>query len=154
MAKVHAIPEGLHSVTPSITLDGAAEAIEFFKRAFGATEITRAPDPSGKKIWHAMLRIGDSMLFLNDALPEMGAVPMPAKLWIYGEGVDARFKRATDAGAKAVMPPADMFWGDRMSQVADRWGNQWCLAQHLRDMTPEEMKKAQDEFVASLKAKK
>ena len=154
MAAVHAIPEGMHSVTPAITLDGAAEAIEFFKRAFGASEILRAPDPSGKKIWHAMLRIGDSMLFLNDVFPDMGAVPMATKLWIYGEGVDARFKRAIDAGAKTVMAPGDMFWGDRIAQVEDRWGNQWCLAQHMRDMTPEEIKKAQDEFVASMKAKK
>ena len=151
MAKVSAIPAGMHTVTLSLTIDGAAEAIGFYARAFGAEEITRALDPSGKKVWHATLRIGDSNIFVNDASPEMGAIPQPSKIWIYGEGVDAAFRRATDAGAKAGMPPTDMFWGDRVAQVSDRWGNTWMLAQHTRDMNPEEMKKAQDAFVASMK---
>lgn len=151
MAKVHPIPEGLHTLTPSLTIDGAAEAIEFYKRAFGATEQNRALDPSGKKVWHAQLRIGDSALFINDASPEMGSVALPSKLWIYTQGVDAAFKRATAAGAKAVMEPADMFWGDRMSQVNDRWGNQWFIAQHMQDLTPAQLQKAQDAFVASMR---
>jgi PhnB protein len=151
MAKVKAIPEGLHTVTAALTMNGAAEAIEFYKRAFGATEVNRALDPTGKKVWHAHLSIGDSALFINDASPEMGSLPLPSKLWIYSEGVDAAFKRATAAGAKSVMEPADMFWGDRMSQVTDPWGNQWFLAQHIQDLTPAEMKKAQDTFVASMK---
>jgi PhnB protein len=153
MAKVSAIPEGLHSVTASLTLDGAAEAIAFYARAFGAEEVVRAMDPTGKKVWHAMLRIGDSMIFVGDSAPEMGSLPLPTKLWIYSEGVDAAFKRAVDAGAKVGMPPADMFWGDRMGQVSDRWGNLWTLAQHMKDLTPEEMQKAQDAFVASMKKK-
>jgi PhnB protein len=151
MPKARAIPDGLHSLTPALTLDGAAEAIEFFKEAFGASEISRALDPSGKKVWHAALRIGDSAFFVNDAFPEMGAAAMPSKLWIYGERVDAAFARATGAGAKVLMTPADMFWGDRMCKVADRWGNEWSLAQRVQDLTPEEVQTAQDAFVAGMK---
>jgi PhnB protein len=153
MAKVTAIPEGMHSVTLGLTLDGAADAITFFARALGAKEVTRVMDPSGKKVWHSMLRVGDSTIFVSDSWPEMGVKPMPTKIWIYGDAVDAAFKRATDAGAKADKPPSDMFWGDRVAQVSDRWGNIWMLAQHTRDMSPEEMKKAQDAFVASMKKK-
>ena len=148
-----AIPEGLHTVTPALTVDGCAEAIETWKKAFGAEERFRAPDPSGKKIWHAELRIGDSIIFANDTMPEMPQTPRQARLWIYTEGVDRAFQRAKDAGLKAAMPPADMFWGDRMAEVHDRWGNQWVLAQHVKDLSPAEMKTAQDEFVASMKKK-
>jgi uncharacterized glyoxalase superfamily protein PhnB len=154
MAKVKSIPEGMHTVTPAITVDGCAEAIETWKKAFGAEEVNRAMDPSGKKVWHADLRIGDSHVFCSDAMPEMGNTAGKTKLWLYLENVDAAFKRAVGAGCTATMPPADMFWGDRMGAVADRWGNQWTLAQHIKDMTPAEMKKAQDEFVAEQKAKK
>jgi PhnB protein len=148
MAKVKAIPEGMHTVTPSITVDGCAEAIETWKKAFGAEELARAPDPTGKKIWHAALRIGDSTIFTNDAAPEMGNLAWKTRLWLYFDNVDSAFKRATGAGLTATMPPSDMFWGDRMGVVSDRWGNQWTLAQHVKDMSPAEMKKAQDEFVA------
>src|SRR4051812_26797759 len=130
MANVKAIPEGFHTITPSLALEGASDAIEFFKKAFGAEELTRAPDPSGKKIWHADLKIGSSHLFVNDVFPDMGGKPRSASLWLYFENVDAAFKRATEAGAKVAMPPMDMFWGDRMGQVTDRWDNQWTLAQH------------------------
>jgi len=151
MAKVSPIPAGMHSVTPALILDGASDAIDFFRRAFGAEELTRALDPSGKKVWHAALRIGDSVLFLSDTSPDMSPKPVTARLWLYAGGVDAAFKRATAAGAQVKMPPADMFWGDRIAEVSDRWGNAWVLAEHTHDMTPEEMKKAQDAFVASMK---
>ena len=151
MPKVSAVPAGMHSITLGLTIDGAAEAIAFYARAFGAEEVTRIMDPSGKKVWHAHLRIGDSSIFVNDSAPEMGSVPMPSKIWIYGEGVDAAFKRAAAAGAKPGMPPGDMFWGDRIAQVSDRWGNVFMLAQHTRDLTPAELQKAQDEFVASMR---
>jgi PhnB protein len=154
MAKVSAIPAGMHSVTANLVCEGAADAIAFYKRAFGAEELMRALDPSGKKVWHAELRIGDSILFINDPVLEMGQPPMAIKLWIYGEGVDAAYKRAVDAGGKSALAPTDMFWGDRMAQINDRWGNIWMLTQHVRDMTPEEMQKAQDDFVASLNPKK
>ena len=148
-----AIPEGLRTVTPALTVDGCAEAIETWKKAFGAEERLRALDPSGKKIWHADLRIGDSIIFCNDTMPEMPQTPRQARLWIYTEGVERAFQRAKDAGLKVAMPPADMFWGDRIAEVHDRWGNQWVLAQHVKDLSPAEMKKAQDEFVANMKKK-
>jgi uncharacterized glyoxalase superfamily protein PhnB len=149
MAK--AIPDGLRSITPALNVDGAAEAIEFYKKAFGAEEVMRAPDPSGKKIWHAAIRIGDSQIFVNDVFPEMGANPSHSSLWIYTEKVDALWKRATDAGCQVAMPIGDMFWGDRMGVVLDRWGIKWTLAQHMKDLTPAELKKAQDDFVAKMK---
>ena len=149
MAK--AIPEGMHSVIPCLSIDGAAEAIEFYKKALGAEEITRAVDPSGKKVWHAALRINGSTLFLSDTFPEMGGAANKSKVWLYMDKVDQAWKRATEAGGQVKMPLADMFWGDRMGTLVDRWGNEWTLAQHTKDLTPEEMKKAQDAFIASMK---
>ena len=146
-----AIPEGLHSITPALTVDGAAKAIEFYQRAFGAEEVMRAPDPSGQKIWHAAVRIGNSQFFINDTFPEMGATAQVSRLWIYLEGVDAAFKRAVDAGASVKMPPADMFWGDRLAAVKDPFGNEWTIAQHVKDMTPAEMEQAQADFIAQMK---
>jgi uncharacterized glyoxalase superfamily protein PhnB len=142
------IPEGLHSVTPAMTIDGCADAIEFYKKAFGAIEVDRAPDPSGKKIWHAQIRIGNSAIFVNDPFPEMGSAANATSLWIYSDNVDAAFKRAVDAGAEVKMAPADMFWGDRLGSVTDRWGNRWTLAQRTRDMSAEEMKRASEEAAA------
>jgi len=151
---VKPIPEGLHTLTPSLTLDGCADAIEFYKKAFGAEEKSRAPDPTGKKIWHAELRIGNSALFLNDVAPEMGATPSFSSLWIYVENVDAAFDRAVKAGAKATMPVADMFWGDRMGMLTDRWGIKWAIATRKKNLTPAEMQKAQDAFVAEMAKQK
>jgi PhnB protein len=146
------IPEGLHTITAQLAVANAADAIEFYKKAFGAEEKARAPDPSGKKIWHAEIQIGDSKLFVNDEFPEMGSpVGRTTTLWVYGDNVDARFKRAVDAGAKVKMPLADMFWGDRMGIVSDKWGNDWALAQHTKDLTPAEMKAAQDKMIAEMK---
>ena len=151
---VKAIPEGLHTITPALYVDGAMEAIEFYKKAFGAEVHGLAMDPTGKKVWHCQLRFGDSAVFINDADPQMGGPATPSRLWIYSDNVDAGFKRALGAGATAMMPPADMFWGDRMGVVKDRWNNQWTLAQHIKDMTPEEMQKAQDAFVAEMSKQK
>jgi uncharacterized glyoxalase superfamily protein PhnB len=110
----------------------------------------RAPDPSGTKIWHAEFRVGNSIVFCNDAFPDMGAGPNVSCLWIYTSEVDAAWKRAVDAGMTVKMPIADMFWGDRLGTAVDKWGNQWTFAKHLKDLSPAEMKKAQDEFVASM----
>jgi len=151
MAKVSPIPQGLHTVTPQLTVDGAAEAIEFYKRAFGAEERNRALDPSGKKIWHCELRIGDSSFFLNDTFPEMGGGAHPTELWIYTEKADELFKRASDAGMTTVMPMSEQFWGDRTGTLKDRWGNTWTVGLRVRDMTPAEMKKAGEEFVRASK---
>jgi uncharacterized glyoxalase superfamily protein PhnB len=152
MSTVRGVPEGTHTITASLTIDGAADAIEFYKAAFGAEEVMRAPDPTGKKIWHAAVRIGDSQVFVNDTFPEMGGLANKTRLYLYTDKVDALFARASAvAGATVKMPLADMFWGDRMACIVDKWGNEWTLAQHVKDMTPAEMKAAQDAFVASMK---
>jgi PhnB protein len=150
----NAIPQGLHSITPQLSVDGADKAIELYRRAFGAEVRNRAPDPSGKKVWHAHLQIGNSAIFVNDVFPDMGGGAQKASLWLYVENVDAAFKRATDAGFEVKMPLMDMFWGDRTGTVTDPFGNHWNLAQHMKDLTPEQMKKAQDEFVAQMAKQK
>ena len=147
----NAIPEGLSSITAQLVVDGAAEAIAVFQKAFCAQEVMRAPDPSGKKVWHAIVRIGNTSLFVNDAFPEMGATATPTRLWLYLDGVDAAFQRAVEAGATVRMPLTDMFWGDRLGAVVDRWGNQWPLAQHMKDLSPQQMKEAQDVATAQWK---
>ncbi len=146
-------PEGIHSVTAELAIDGCAEAIDVYKKVFGAIEKSRAPDPSGKKVWHADICIGDTHVFLNDVFPDMGGKPTQAQLWVYMEDADAVYKKATDAGFKALMPMGDQFWGDRMGKVADRWGNEWTIAKHLKDMTPAEMKAAADAFISSMPKK-
>jgi uncharacterized glyoxalase superfamily protein PhnB len=151
MARVSPIPQGLHSITPQLTVEGAADAIEFYKKALGAEERSRALDPSGKKIWHSELRIGDSSFFVNDTFPDMGGTAHPTELWIYSEKADELFKRATDAGMKAAMPMSDQFWGDRTGTLRDRWGNSWTVGKRVKDMTQDEMKKAGEEFVKNMK---
>ena len=144
------VPEGMHTITPQLAIDGCDKAIEWFQKAFGAELVSRAPDPSGKKVWHASIRIGNSILFVNDVFPEMGGGAQTASLWLYTDHVDQAWKRAIDAGGKQTMPLGDMFWGDRLGQLTDPFGNKWNLAQHIKDMTPDEMKKAQDAFVAQM----
>ena len=151
MSKVKAVPEGLHTVTAALAVDGASDAIAFYKKAFGAEEVSRAPDPSGKKIWHAQIRIGDSQIFVNDVFPEMGGSPSHSNLWLYVADVDGSFKRAVGAGARSAHEPSDMFWGDRMAQVEDPFGQKWTLATRVKDLTPDEQKKAADAFVAQMK---
>jgi PhnB protein len=148
---VSPIPKGYHSITAQLSIDGASQAIEFYKKAFGAEVLDQALDPSGKKIWHAALRIGDSVLFVNDVFPEMGGSASHSSQWLYVTDVDASWKRAVDAGAKGKNPPMDMFWGDRMGHVIDPFGQEWAIATRTKDMTPEEMKKAADAFIASMK---
>ncbi|MFT3698618.1 MAG: VOC family protein [Kofleriaceae bacterium] len=141
-----AIPDGLRTLTPQLSVDGASAAIEFLKKAFGAEEVARALDPSGQKIWHAQIKIGDSVLVINDTFPEMGGNAQTGQLWVYSTDVDGMWKRAVDAGAEIKMPLQDMFWGDRTGTLADKWGNRWNLAQHTRDVSPEEMKAATEAF--------
>jgi len=142
---VKPIPEGMRSLTPHLVCDGAAAAIEFYKKAFGATEVSRMPGPDGR-IMHAQVRIGDSVLMLVDEWPDMGVVgPNKLKgtsvtLHLYVTDVDAAFAKAVAAGAKVKMPLADMFWGDRYGQLQDPFGHMWSLATHQRDLTPEEIK--------------
>ncbi len=149
---VKPVPAGYHTITAQLAIDGAEKAIEFYQKAFGAEVVDKALDPSGKKIWHASLRIGDSMIFVNDVFRDMGGEQARSELWLYVSDCDASFKRAVEAGATPRMPPMDMFWGDRMGNVVDPFGQKWTIATHIKDMTPEEMKKAEAEFVAKMQA--
>ena len=145
MAKVKSIPDGYRTITPYITVRGAAHAIDFYKRAFGAEERERMPGPDGKSVMHAELKIGDSLLMLSDEFPEMGCRSPEALggstgyLFLYVPDVDSAFKRALDAGAKASMPPSDMFWGDRFGKLEDPFGNQWSMATHTENVSPKEL---------------
>lgn len=141
------IPTGFHAITPHLVIKGAAEAIEFYKRAFGAEELVRMPmpGPDGQmRVGHAELQIGDSILFLSDEFPEHGVTGpsghSPVTIHLYVEDVDTVFNRAVEAGAKATMPPADMFWGDRYGKLVDPFGHHWSVATHVEDPTPEQMK--------------
>lgn len=149
------IPEGYHSLTPHIVVKGAAQAVEFYKKAFGAVEIRRSPAPDGKLLMHADLKIGDSHLLLADEMPGMGGCHAPkapgdsaCTLHLFVEDVDAVFNRAIAAGAKVSMPLADQFWGDRYGKLIDPFGHEWSLATHKEDLTPEETKKRADAFFA------
>lgn len=148
MAKsTQAIPKGYHTVTPSLFVAGAAKAIDFYKKALGAEEMMRFPAPDGT-IMHAELRIGDSPIMLGDEMPDQGGKGpksiggTPVSFFVYQEDVDAAWKRAINAGGKEVMPLEDQFWGDRAGCFEDPFGHQWWLAQHIKDMTPEEVNKA------------
>jgi uncharacterized glyoxalase superfamily protein PhnB len=147
MPQVKPIPEGMRSVTPHLVCAGAAEAIEFYKKAFDAVELARLPGPQGK-LMHAMIRIGDSAVMLVDEFPEMGALSptslkgSPVTIHLYVEDVDATVARAVKAGAKITMPVADMFWGDRYGQLVDPFGHRWSVGTHVRDVSPEEMRQA------------
>ncbi len=153
MAKT--IPDGYRSLTPHLVTKGAAEAIEFYKKAFGATELARMPMPGEDgqmKIGHAELQIGDSKLFLADEFPSYGSVgpngSSPVTIHLYVEDVDATFRQAVDAGAKAAMPPADMFWGDRYGKLVDPFGHHWSIATHKEDPTPDQI---QERMAAMMK---
>jgi PhnB protein len=141
---VKPIPEGYHTVTPDLAVDDASAAIEFYKRAFGATERMRMPTPDGK-VGHAELGIGDSMIMLSDPFPQATTRP-PKELggttsgvFLYVEDVDAAFQQAVDAGATATMEPTDMFWGDRFGSLIDPFGHNWSLATHKEDLSEEEI---------------
>jgi PhnB protein len=152
--KVEAVPKASGCLIPGLAIRGASDAIAFYKKAFGAKELSRMPGPDGK-LMHAELKIGDRVLFLGDEAPEMGAPSpqtlggSPVALMHYVKDVDAVFARAVAAGATPVMPPADMFWGDRYGMVLDPWGHRWALATHTADLTPRQMKKAMDAWLAT-----
>ena len=150
----NAVPEGFHTVTPQLTLDNAAQAIDWYKKALGAEEMGRAVGPDGK-IMHAELRIGDSRIMLNDAM--MGAIGpksvggSPASLWIYVEDADALFNRAVAAGAQVAAGPmgkrGDQFWGDRCGTFTDPHGYQWTIATRKEDLSPQELDERQAEWM-------
>ena len=141
---VKPVPEGYHTVTPYLAVENAADAIEFYKRAFGAEETVRMNAPDGS-IGHAELEIGDSRVMLSDPFPQSNVRPpterggATASVFLYVEDVDAAFKRAVDAGATVEMELEDMFWGDRFGTVTDPFGQVWSMASHVEDLTPEEI---------------
>ena len=145
MAKpAKAIPEGLHTLTPHIVVKDAPKMIEFYQRAFGATEKSRTTMPNGK-VGHAELRVGDSILFLSDEFPNSAQAPSGSGrtstvLHLYVQDADAVFDQAVRAGATVAMPIADTFWGDRYGQVTDPSGHVWAIATRRENLTPEEMK--------------
>jgi len=150
------VPDGFRTVTPHLVCAGAADAIEFYKKAFGATEMFRLPAPDGRLI-HASIMIGDSMVMLVDEMKEMNSLGPHARggtsvgIHLQVEDADALFARAVAAGAKVKMPPADMFWGDRFGVVIDPFGHEWSIATHLRDLTPDEIAAAAAEAMKAHK---
>ena len=157
MAKAKSpIPPGHHTVTPQLTLDNAAQALDWYKKALGAEEVARAVGPDGK-ILHAEIKIGDSLIMMNDA---MGGAKgpkaiggSPASLWVYVEDCDALFNRAVAAGAQVppgpMGPMADQFWGDRSGTFSDPHGYQWTIATRKEDLKPEEIRQRMDAFMKS-----
>ena len=146
-SKIKPIPKGMHTVTPHLVCAGAAEAIEFYKKAFDAVEVMRLPGPEGKLI-HAAIKIGDSTVMLVDEVPTWGAYgPKSLKgtsvtMHLSVADADASAARAIAAGATLIMPVADAFWGDRYGVLEDPFGHRWSVATHMRDMTPEEILQA------------
>ena len=147
MPNVKPVPDGMHTVTPHLVCAGAADAIEFYKKAFNAEEGGRLPGPNGR-LMHAMIRIEGSAVMLVDEMPEWGALGpkslkgSPVTIHLYVEDVDAFVARAVAAGAKVTMPVADQFWGDRYGKLEDPFGHHWSVATHVRDVSPAEMQKA------------
>lgn len=154
-SKVNPIPPGSHMITPHLVIKGAAKALDFYKKAFGAEEIVRMPSPDGALVMHAQIKIGDSTIMIADEFPMEGCAKSPTTaglttvtLHMYVQDADAAFAKATKAGATVKMPLADMFWGDRYGQVTDPFGHVWSIATHKEDLTPQEMAKRQKEFFA------
>lgn len=154
--KARPIPEGYRTITPYIVVRGAAKAIEYYKKAFGAKELHRMPGPKGTVI-HAEVKIGDSVVMLSDEMAGMRCrSPLAlkgttARLMMYVKDIDDTFRKALAAGGKAEMKPQDMFWGDRYAKVRDPFGHQWDLATHIEDVPPAEIKRRQEEFFGAAK---
>jgi PhnB protein len=154
---VQPIPAGLENLIPQLVCSPCTEAIEFYKKAFGAEEVCRIPAPDQRRIMHAEVRIGKNMVFLNDDFPEhcggkastaTALKGTPVMIHHYVENCDAAIKRALDAGATVVMPAADMFWGDRYGMVTDPYGHKWSFATHIKELTPAEMQGAMKDAFA------
>ena len=142
---VKAIPDGMRTLTPELFCAGASDAIEFYKKAFGAVEVMRFPGPDGK-LMHAEVRIGDSTLMIMDAMngasDPKSLKGSPVNIHMQVADADAVVRKAVAAGAKITMPLADQFWGDRYAKLEDPFGHQWSVATHIRDVSPEELKQA------------
>lgn len=146
-SQVKPIPDGMHTVTPHLVCGGAADAIEFYKKAFNAVELGKVPGPEGKLL-HALIRIGDSPIMLVDEFPSHNSFGpkslkgSPVTIHLYVQDVEVVFKQAVAAGAKITMPVADMFWGDRYGLLEDPFGHHWSVATHVRDVNPKELQEA------------
>ena len=142
--KIKPIPDGYHTLSAYLTVRGASDALEFYKKAFAATELMRLHMPDGK-IAHAECKIGDSIFMISDENPECGSTSpetlggSPVTLHLYVPDVDAVFSDAIKAGAKAAMPPDNQFWGDRMGKVVDPFGHHWLIATHIEDVDTSEI---------------
>ena len=151
---LNGVPAGFHTVTANITVDGASEAIDYYRRAFDAVEVQRSSAPDGKKIWHAELRIGDTMLMLNDAFPEMGGAPArpegghPFGFWLYVPDVDAVHAAAIAAGGTATSSVETQFWGDRTGSLTDPFGFSWTIATRVENVSEEERRRRAAAFSA------
>ncbi|WAK00260.1 VOC family protein [Methylobacter sp. YRD-M1] len=147
MPQVKPVPDWMHTVTPHLVCAGAADAIEFYKKAFNAVEMMRLPGPQGKLI-HAGIRIGDSAIFLTEERPEWGSFDpkslkgSPITIHLQVEDVDELFEQAVRAGANIRMPVQEMFWGDRYGYLEDPFGHHWAIATHVRDVSLEELQEA------------
>lgn len=157
---VKPVPEGYSTVTPFISFSDARKEIEFLKKALGAEERMSMLCPETQKVMHAEVKIGSSIIMVNDTMPgsecgtksarDLGGTPVG--FYLYFQDVDAAFAKATKAGAKTVMPPTEMFWGDRMATVECPEGFKWSIATHTRDLTPEQIQAGQKEFIEQMKA--
>ena len=150
MSEVKPIPDGYSTVTPTLTVREAAQAIEFYKKAFDAQEIFRFPSPDGKTIMHAEIKIGNSIIMINDEFPQMNCRSPQSiggtgsSIFLYVNDADATFNKAVSVGAKSLVPLMDAFWGDRFGSIQDPYGHVWSIATHKKDMTPEEIKAGQE----------
>ncbi len=133
---VKPIPEGYHTVTPLVSVKGAARLIDFMKKAFGATEVYRFPAPDGS-VMHAELKIGNSVMMLGE--PMEGSSPMPGTFYVYVEDADATYRAALDAGGESLEGPSDRFWGDRVASIKDFAGNNWMIATHVEEVDSDEL---------------
>ena len=151
MAQAISLPTGVHTVTPNLVVRNAAGAIDFYKRVFGAEEVTRLEKSDGR-IWHAEVRIGDSVLFLSDELPHSSVrAPSPeafasTAIQIYVEDVDSVFRKALDAGARSIRNVSDTFWGDRMGVIDDPFGHTWVVSTHVKDVPAEQVRRVGEEL--------
>ncbi len=150
------IPDGFRTITPHLVVLGAAEAIAFYKKAFGAEEVETMAGPDGK-LMHAEIKIGDSMVMLADEMPGMEYFMAPPSLkgttigvCLYVEDADAVFQQAVEAGAKVAMPMMDAFWGDRYGKITDPFGHVWEIVTHKEDLTPEEMAERAQAFSSGM----
>jgi PhnB protein len=148
------VPEDFHTITPHLVVRGVVDAVEFYRKAFGAEELYRNMAPDGQAVMHSELLLGSSRFFVNDEFLDHGVLSpaalngSPVTLHLYVEDVDSLYQRAVDAGAEVVFPLADCFWGDRYAILKDPFGHKWSIASRLEDLSPDEIKRRASEYFA------